>query len=142
MGVTCSDGFYKTYEHNLIGETSDKVKYATEEQSDLSLLSKAFIKLKTGLGTDISIDDIRFEKNRSETGIRLKGKNYRKMLKFAPHLGEHSKKYCNLLDKLKKTQSTESAKEIINQIKCIEISNKILKRDLDHACTSLLQSLN
>jgi len=142
FGVQCSDGFYKTYEQNLIGETSDKIKYATEEQSDLSLLSKALIKLKTGLGTDISIDDIRFEKNRSGTDIRLKGKNYRKMLKFAPHLGEHSRKYCKLLDKLKKTQNTESAKEIIDQIRCIEISNKILKRDIDHACASLLQSLN
>lgn len=141
FGVQNSDGFYKEYEQNLIGSTSDKVKYATQEESDLSFLSRTFIKLKTGIGSDISVDDIAFEKARSGTSIRLRGKNYRKLLKFAPHLGDNSKKFSELVEQLKKPQTVKTAKEIIDQILLIEITNKILERDLQRACKSLIKSL-
>ena len=42
------------------------------------------------------------------------GKNYRKMLKFAPYMGENSRKYRDLLDKLKKPENSLKAQEIIS----------------------------
>jgi hypothetical protein len=136
FGVPCSTGIYADYDEELQKETSDKKKYASNGESDLSFFSKALIKLKSGLGPKAAVDEIRFDK-----GPTLKGKSYRRMLKFAQFMGENSRYYCELLDKLKNPESPGQAQEIIAKITAINPGNQILKRDIERACGSLLESL-
>jgi hypothetical protein len=63
------------------------------------------------------------------------------MLKFAQFMGENSRYYCELLDKLKNPESPGQAQEIIAKITAINPGNQILKRDIERACGSLLESL-
>ncbi|NLE27210.1 MAG: hypothetical protein GX625_18115 [Clostridiaceae bacterium] len=98
------------------------------------------IKLKTGFDSNISGENIVFEKPRFGNTIRLRGKNYRKMLKFAPHMGKESKRYLSLLEQLREPMTVENIDQIIKEITSIEIRNKYLKGELDRACWSLLRS--
>ncbi|HHT09192.1 MAG TPA: hypothetical protein GX009_02580, partial [Candidatus Atribacteria bacterium] len=136
----CSSGFFQTYERQIKKETSDQVKYGFQDKSDLSGWSKLMIKLKTGFNSDISGEEIVFEKPRFGDGVRLKGKNYRKMLKFAPYMGEESKRYLSLIEQLREPLAMEDLDEILKEIKSIEIRNKFIKEELDKACWSLLRS--
>jgi hypothetical protein len=136
FGVPCTTGIYADYDEELQRETSDRKKYASNDESDLSFFSKALIKLKSGLGSKAAVDEIRFDE-----GPKLKGKSYRRMLKFGQYMGENSRYYCDLLDKLKDPGSPERAEAIIAKITEIHPGNQILKRDIDRACTSLLESL-
>jgi hypothetical protein len=142
FGIPCTSGFYQSYEKELVGTVSDNVKYDSGEKSDLSLLSRALITVRTGIGTKEAVDKIRFEKSRSGNTIILKGKNFRKMLTFASHLGKNSRRYRDLLNNLKHPESAKEARDVINQISSIDVGNQLLKRDLDRACASLLQSLD
>jgi membrane peptidoglycan carboxypeptidase len=141
FGISCTSGLYTAYETDLVKETGEKAKYVSQQASDLSLLSRALIKLKTGISRSGSFDEITFERSRFDSSIRLKGKNYTTMLKFTSYMGTNSRQYYTLLEKLKKTDN-EQARIIISQILEIKLSNQILNRDLQHACTSLLNSLD
>lgn len=137
----CSSGFFQAYEWQIKEETSDQTKFADFlDQSDLSGWSKMLIKLKTGFDSNISGENIVFEKPRFGNTIRLRGKNYRKMLKFAPHMGKESKRYLSLLEQLREPMTVENIDQIIKEITSIEIRNKYLKGELDRACWSLLRS--
>jgi hypothetical protein len=137
----CSSGFYQTYERQIKEETSDKIKFANFlDQSDLSGWSKLLIKLRTGFDSNITGEEIVFEKSRSGNGVRLRGKNYRKMLKFAPYLGKESKRYLSLIEHLRDPLAMESIDEIVKEIISMEIRNKYLKEEIDKACWSLLRS--
>lgn len=138
---SCSSGFFQTYERQIKEETSDQVKFADFlDKSDLSGWSKLLIKLRTGFDSKISGDEIIFEKPRLGNGIRLRGKNYRKMLKFAPYMGKESKRYLSLIEQLREPLAIENIDEILKEIISIEIRNKYLKAELDKACWSLLRS--
>jgi len=137
----CSSGFFQTYERQIKEETSDQTKFADFlDESNLSGWSKILIKLKTGFGLNISEDEITFEKPRFGNGVRLRGKSYRKMLKFAPYLGKESKRYLSLIELLREPLVMENIDEILKEIKSIEIRNKYLKEEIDNACGSLLRS--
>ena len=141
FGVACTSGFYTSYEAELVRNTPDKTKYAANEKSDLPLLSRALISLQSGIGSKVSIEDVRFETPLIGKGFRLKGKHYRKMLTFASYTGEQSRTYHKLLKKLKHPKNKKEAREIIAAIAALELKNNALKRDLERACSSLLESL-
>ena len=141
FGIPCSSGFYRSYEEQLQSETRERDKYASDDESDLSFLSRALITVQAGIGTKAAVDELRFEKSSRSGIIRLAGKNYRKMLKFAPYMGENSRKYHALLNKLKKLEHADDARGILSEILSLEVHNKVLKRDLERACSSLLRSL-
>ncbi len=142
FGIACGEGFYAGYEQKLIEETSDKDKYAgTDEESDLSFLSRALIKIRTGVGSEAEPGEIKFEEARWGTGIRLKGENYRMMLKFAQYMGDNARYYRDLIKQLRKPGNIQEAESIITQIDSIKVNNRILMRDLEKACTSLRESL-
>lgn len=136
FGASCSTGIYADYDEELQKETSDRKKYVSKNESDLSFFSQALIRLKSGLGSKAAVNEIRFD-----SGPKLKGKSYRRMLKFSQYMGENSRYYCDLLDKLKDPESITQAEEVIAKIVAIQLGNKILKRDVDSACASLLESL-
>lgn len=137
----CSSGFFQAYERQIKEETSDQVKFADFlDKSDLSGWSKLMIKLKSGFDSNISGEKIVFEKPRFGNGVRLRGKNYRKMLKFAPHMGKESKRYLSLVEQLREPITMENLGEILEEMKSIEIRNKYVKEELDKACSSLLRS--
>lgn len=137
FGASCSTGFYTDYEKELQVETSDSKKYSSNDKSDLSFFSKAILRIKSGWGSKANINEIKFDK-----GLHLKDKSYRTMLNFAIFMGKNSSYYCDLLDRLKNPGSVKEAKAIIAEIKAILPNNKILKRDIDNACESLLKSLD
>ena len=141
FGVPCSSGFYSAYEQQIKEETSDRVKFsAFQEESDLSGWSKFVIKMKTGFGSSLSGEEIVFEKLRLENSIRLRGKNYRKMLKFTTYMGNESKKYLSLIEKLREPSGLETVEATLKEIRLIELRNKYVKRELEQACESLLKS--
>lgn len=140
FGIPCSSGFYSEYEDEVIKETSDKVKYANpQNQSDLSTWSKMMIKLKTGFGTNKSGKEVIFERTRTGT-IKLKGKNYRTMLKFSPYMGKDSRRYVELIDNLKEPANIEQVIEILEELGGFQIKNQYLKSELQRACESLRES--
>ncbi|MFP4416185.1 MAG: transglycosylase domain-containing protein [Chitinispirillaceae bacterium] len=143
FGIPCADeGFYSSYEHQLVSQTSEKDKYASDgKQNNLSFLSRALIKIQTGMGNEAALEEVRFEPARFGWRMRLRGKNYRRMLKFAQFMGEQSKHYSNLIRQLKKPVAREDAEQILSQIDSIQVDNRILKRDLERACSSLRESL-
>jgi len=136
FGIPCSSGVYADYESYIHKKTSDRDKYRTNSKSDLSIFSKAFIRLKSGFGAKADVDEIKFD-----AGPKLQGKNYRKMLEFASYMGENSRYYCKLLEALKNPKSTKDAESIIEKITAINPGNQLLKKDIDKACDSLLRSL-
>lgn len=143
MGVACTTGFYHSYEQDIIDKTSNKVKYAfQQQQSDLSFLSRALIKLRTGIGSSASVDEVRFDIGHFGSKIRLRGKSYKKMLSFAPYMGNESKYYYSLLDELKEPKNKDEAATIIERIKAIEINNQFLRSEIKTACASLMSSLS
>lgn len=137
FGVPCSTGVYADYESDLNKKISDREKYHNDSRPNLSIFSKAIIRLKSGLGSKADIDEIRFD-----AGPKLKGKNYRKMLKFAPYMGEDSKYYCKLVDSLRNPRDSRHAELIIEKITALKPGNQLLKKDIDRACKSLLKSLH
>lgn len=140
FGIPCTTGFYSEYEKQIIEQTSDKVKFANiHNESDLSNWSKFMIKFKTGFNSDISGDDVVFEKSRKNR-IRLKKKSYRTMLKFGPHMGNNSKQYVQLVEKLKEPENMKDITDIIDEIEKIDIRNQFLKKELQSACKSLRAS--
>jgi hypothetical protein len=142
FGIPCSSGFYTAYENELLNETEAKTKYANQQESDLPFLSRALIRLKAGISKPGSLDEIRFEKSRTDVSIRLKGKSYRTMLKFTSYMGANAQQYHTLLEKLKKSDDPQQARNTISEILAIDTGNQILKRDLQRACSSLLNSLD
>ncbi len=140
-GTPCPDGFYRSFEEELVGDISEKIRYSGREKSDLPFLSRALIKLRTGIGPAAEVDEVAFEKDRSGRGIRLRGKSFRKMLKFAPYMEANSRKYRELLERLRRTVETGEAREILNRVTSLEIGNRILKRDVGRACSSLRRSI-
>lgn len=142
FGIPCSSGFYTAYEKEILKDTEEKTKYANQQESDLPFLSRALIRLKAGLSKPGSFDEIQFERSRSDSSIRLKGKSYKTMLKFTSYMGANAQQYHTLLEKLKKSDDPQQARNTISQILAIDTGNQILKRDLQRACTSLLNSLN
>lgn len=141
FGIPCSSGFYNSYEKEIINETSDKVKYAhLSEKSNLDSWSRLVLKLKTGFNHQVSADDITFEKNRSGKKIRLKGKSYRTMLKFSQYLGNNSKHYLSLIEKLREPQNFAQVEAVTGEILAIEVKNQYLKKELQKACESLIAS--
>jgi len=137
----CSSGFFQTYERQIKEETSNQIKFADFlDKSDLSGWSKLMIKLKSGFDSNISGEEIVFEKPRFGDEVRLRGKNYRKMLKFAPYMGKESKRYLSLIEQLRKPLTLEKIDKILKEINSIEIRNKYLKEEIDKACWSLLRS--
>jgi membrane peptidoglycan carboxypeptidase len=140
FGVPCAGGFYTSYESELIGKTSDKVKYAGCEPSNLGFLSRAFIKLRTSIGAKATSDEVVFEAS-PDGEIRLAGKSRKKMLEFALHLGESSRAYRDFLDSIERFEDTKAARDVLARISALEAGNKFVQRDLQRACGSLLKSL-
>ncbi|MDG5814058.1 transglycosylase domain-containing protein [Chitinispirillales bacterium ANBcel5] len=141
FGISCTEGFYSDYESQITNQVSrDEIYSFQMEETDLSLLSRTFIRLRTGLRSDIEPDEVVFERARRGR-LRLRGKNYSKMLSFAPYLGEQSEKYHNLVNELRNPGSKERAESVLAQILELEPDNRFLKRDIQTAIQSLLSSL-
>ena len=87
-----------------------------------------------------SVADIRFETPVFGKGIRLRGKSYREMLRFAQYMGKDSRLYLTYLESLKNPDSYKMITDVIGLIQTIDIKNQFLKEQLDQACAALLQS--
>ncbi|HEX3019579.1 MAG TPA: transglycosylase domain-containing protein [Chitinispirillaceae bacterium] len=141
FGIPCSSGFYQTYEQQIKQETSNRVKFADfRNESDLSGWSKFMLKLKTGFKSNITGENIAFERSRSGGALRLKGKSYRAMLRFGPYMGKESKRFLSLLEQLRGPLEKEEAMKVLKEIGLMEIRNKYLKGELEQACGSLIRS--
>jgi hypothetical protein len=141
FGIKCTTGFFKKYEKQIVEKTSDKVKYANNvEKSNLSVWSKTMIRLRSGKRSERTEKTIRFEKQNRTSGIRLKGKNFHTIEKIAPYMGSSSKEYIKLINKLKNPESFSEIKAVIDEMKMIEITNQVLKRELDLICEYLIKS--
>jgi membrane peptidoglycan carboxypeptidase len=136
FGVPCTSGFYARYEDSLTKNVSARKKYMTNDKSDLSFLSKTMVSLKSAFGAKAAIDDLRFDND-----LRLKGKSYRTMLRFAKYTGDQSREYNAMLDTLKKGVSRDESIRIVQKISIIETDNQVLKRDMERACAILIKSL-
>lgn len=136
FGVPCTSGFYARYEDSLTKNVSARKKYMTNDKSDLSFMSRAIVNLKSTFGSKAAIDELHFDSD-----LRLKGKSYRTMLRFAKYTGDQSREYYALIDTLKNGVPREESIRIIQKIKTIKTENQVLKRDIDRACEVLLKSL-
>jgi Transglycosylase len=136
FGVPCTSGYYAQYEDSLAKNVSARKKYMTNDKSDLSFMSRAIVNLKSTFGAKEAIDELHFDND-----LRLKGKSYRTMLRFAKYTGEQSREYYALIDTLKKGVSREESIRIIQKITLIKTENQVLKRDIERACAALLKSL-
>ena len=142
FGVPCTTGFYHTYEADLVSDIPDKIKYAGAESSNLSFFSRTLIRLRSGIGSKAEIDEVHFEKTRFGKGFGLRGKSLKKMLGFALYMGDNSRRYCSFIDILKKPSDVNNAAAAIDSVTSLSVSNQIVKRDIEHACTSLRKSLD
>jgi len=136
FGVPCTTGYYKRYEDSLTKNVSARKKYMTNDKSNLPFMSRAIVNLKSTFGTKAAIEDLHFDND-----LRLRGKSYRTMLRFAKYTGEQSQDYFALLDTLKKGVSRDETIRIVRKISLIKTENQVLKRDMDRACAVLINSL-
>lgn len=136
FGVPCTSGYYAQYEDSLTKNVSARKKYMTNDKSDLSFVSRAIVNLKSTFGAKAAIDELHFDDD-----LRLRGKSYRTMLRFAKYTGEQSSEYYALIDTLKKGTSREETIRIVQKISMIKTENQVLKRDIERACAVLLKSL-
>jgi membrane peptidoglycan carboxypeptidase len=136
FGVPCTTGYYIRYEDSLTKNVSARKKYMTNDKSDLSFMSRTIVNLKSTFGAKAAIDELRFDSD-----LRLRGKSYRTMLRFAKYTGEQSREYFALIDTLKKGVSREETIRIVQKISMIKTDNQVLKRDIERACAVLLKSL-
>lgn len=141
FGVPCTSGFYTAYERELISQTPEKVRYCGGKTSNLSFFSRTVLKLQTGVGGSLSVDEVIFEPSPNGTTLYLKGKHLKKMLRFALYMGDSAKEYRDLVKRLRKTDDKKEARDIINKISALKPGNQMVKRDVDRACASLLKSI-
>ncbi len=136
FGVACTTGFYARYEDSLTKNVSARRKYMTNDKSNLPFMSRTIVNLKSIFGPKAAIDELHFDSD-----LRLRGKSYRTMIRFAKYTGDQSREYYTLIDSLKKGVPREDAIRIIRKITTIKTDNNVLNRDMERACAALLKSL-
>jgi len=136
FGVACTTGFYARYEDSLTKNVSARKKYMTSDKSNLPFMSRTIVNLKSVFGPKAAIDELHFDND-----LRLRGKSYRTMIRFAKYTGEQSREYYASLDTLKKGVSRDETIRIVQKISMIKTENQVLNRDMERACAVLIKSL-
>lgn len=141
FGIPCTSGYFRRYEEDIVSKTPDKVRYAVTKDPNISIFSRAILKLQTASRGKTTVNEVRFELIESENNLCLRGKHLKKMQRFALYLGDDARQYLDYIGKLKKPLSAEEARGIVEQIMTIKTENRLIGNDLDSACKALIQSI-
>ncbi len=140
FGIPCTSGFFSGYEDVLINSRSREERYFYKsDESDLSFFSRNLIRLRT-IGNAVSANEVKFERTRSGA-LTLRGSSYRRMLGVAQYMGNQSRNYRDLVNRLRKVGSENEASEILDRIESIEMDNRILQREIGRLVGSLRRGL-